>query len=122
MCFGQAHLIESDEKVSALHAMIERFYPGRDAGLRPFSALDIKATKVIGMEIEEASAKIRAAGNLDEPEDMDNPSWAGVIPVATVIGAAQPCPNNPLHPIFEGLERYVEGAHLDEVIAAVAPR
>ena len=122
MCFGQAHLIEGEAKVSALHAMIERFYPGRDAGLRPFSVQDIKATTVIGMEIEEASAKIRAAGNLDEPEDMDNPSWAGVIPVATVLGAAQPCPNNPAQPIMAGLEGYVAGAQLDAVISALAPR
>jgi len=74
------------------------------------------------MEIEDASAKIRAAGNHDEPEDMDNPSWSGVIPVATVIGAAQPCPKNPAKPIMAGLEGYVAGAHLDAVIAAVAPR
>lgn len=119
--FGQAHLIEGDAKVAALHAMIERFYPGRDAGLRPFSVQDIKATTVIGMEIEEALAKIRAAENLDEPGDMNNPSWAGVIPVATVIGAAQPCPNNPVQPIFAGLEGYVAGAELDAVIRGLAP-
>jgi hypothetical protein len=124
MCFGQANLIEGEgeAKVAALHAMIERFFPGRDAGLRPFSTQDIKATTVIGMEIEEASAKIRAAGNLDEPEDMDNPSWAGVIPVATLIGKAQPCPNNPAQPLMTGLEGYVAGARLDDVISAVASR
>jgi hypothetical protein len=72
------------------------------------------------MEIEEASAKIRAAGNLDEPEDMDNPSWAGVIPVACVIGTAQPCPNNPAQPIMAGVESYVAGSRLDDVISAVA--
>ena len=76
---------------------------------------------MIGMEIEEASAKIRAAGNLDEPEDMDNPSWAGVSPVATVIGAAQPCQNNPVQPIFAGLEGYLAGAQLDAVISAARP-
>lgn len=77
--------------------MVEGFYPGREAGLRHFSVQDIKATPVIGMEIEEASANICAAGNFDEPEDMDNPSWAGVIPVATVIGAGtrQPSPPRP---------------------------
>jgi hypothetical protein len=53
---------------------------------------------------------------------MDNPSWAGVIPVATVIGTAQPCTNNPAKPIMAGLESYVAGVHLDEVIAALAPR
>lgn len=122
MCFGLAHLIEGAAKVAALHAMIERFFPGRDAGLRPFSAQDIKATTVVGMEIEEASAKIRAAGNLDEPEDIGNPSWAGVIPVATVIGAAEPCPNNPPDPIMAGLEAYATGARLDAVLAGVTAK
>ena len=35
MCFGQAHLIEGDAKVAALHAMIARFYPGRAPGCGP---------------------------------------------------------------------------------------
>jgi nitroimidazol reductase NimA-like FMN-containing flavoprotein (pyridoxamine 5'-phosphate oxidase superfamily) len=121
LCFGQARIIEGDEKVAALHAMIERYYPGRDAGLRPFSTQDIKATTVIGMEIEEASAKVRAKGNVDEPGDLGNASWAGVIPVTTVIGVAQPCPNNPAAPVMAGLESYAPGARLDTAIAAVAP-
>jgi uncharacterized protein len=120
MCFGLAHLIEGEAKVAALHAMIERYYPGRDVGLRPFSPSDIKATTVIGMEIENASAKVRATGNLDEPEDMENPSWAGVIPVSTVIGTAQPCPNNSVDPIRVGLEGYGAGQRLDEVLFKVS--
>ncbi|MCB1449361.1 MAG: hypothetical protein KDJ67_04455 [Nitratireductor sp.] len=46
----------------------------------------------LGMEIEEAPAKVRAPRKLEWLEDMNNPSWAGVIPVTTVIGTAQPCP------------------------------
>ncbi len=122
LCFGQARIIEGEEKVAALHAMIERYYPGRDAGLRPFSTQDIKATTVIGMEIEEASAKVRAKGNVDEPEDLGNPSWAGVIPVATVLGQAQPCPHNPVNPIMVGLDAYTPGKRLDEVLAEVQER
>ena len=117
MCFGLARLVEGEDKVAALHAMIERFFPGRDAGLRPFSKQDIKATTVISMEIEEASAKVRAVGNRDEPEDLGNPRWAGVIPVSTVIGMAQPCPHNPDDPIRAGLEAYAPGEHLDAVLA-----
>lgn len=120
MCFGLAHSIEGEAKTAALHAMIERFYPGRDAGLRPFSAQEIKATAVIGMEIEEASAKVRATGNLDDIDDMDNPSWAGVIPVSTLIGSAQPCPGNPSNPVMAGLESYLPGARLDAVIAKIS--
>ncbi len=122
MCFGQARLLEDERKVAALHAMLERYFPGRDAGLRPFSIQDIKATTVVGMEIEQASAKVRAAGNLDEPEDLGNPSWAGVIPVSTVIGMAEPCPNNPENPIRAGLEAYAAGERLDTVLTKVLAR
>jgi nitroimidazol reductase NimA-like FMN-containing flavoprotein (pyridoxamine 5'-phosphate oxidase superfamily) len=120
MCFGQAGIIEGEAKAAALHAMIERYFPGRDAGLRPFSAQDIKATTVIGMEIDQASAKVRAKGNVDEPDDLGNPSWAGVIPVTTVIGTAEPCPHNPAHPVMTGLGAYAPGTRLDKVLAGLA--
>jgi nitroimidazol reductase NimA-like FMN-containing flavoprotein (pyridoxamine 5'-phosphate oxidase superfamily) len=120
MCFGLARQVEGKEKVAALDAMIERFFPGRGAGLRPFSKQDIKATSVVGMEIEQASAKVRAAGNLDEPEDLSNASWAGVIPVSTVIGTAEPCPHNIDRPVRTGLEAYSPGARLDAILAKVS--
>jgi uncharacterized protein len=119
MCFGQAHPVEGAARAAALRAMIERYYPGRDAGLRPSSAQEIKATAVIGMEIAQASAKVRAAGAMDEPGDMGHPGWAGVIPLATVIGAAQPCPGNPANPVAAGLAAYVPGARLDAVLAGL---
>ena len=34
--------------------------------------------------------KIRTGGPKEEPEDMDLPVWAGVIPVSTVYGAPIP--------------------------------
>lgn len=122
MCFGHARLVEGEAKLAALHAMIERFYPGRDAVLRPFTAQEIKATTVIGMEIEDAAAKVRAAGNVDEPEDLDNPSWAGVIPVSTIIGQPEPCPRNPDAPDRTGLAAYAPGERLDAVLAKVLSR
>ncbi len=59
------------------------------------------------------------AGTLDEPEDMDNLSLAGVIPASTVIGPAQPCPSNPEHPIRSGLGAYAPGERLDAILASV---
>jgi nitroimidazol reductase NimA-like FMN-containing flavoprotein (pyridoxamine 5'-phosphate oxidase superfamily) len=119
MCFGTARLVaDPAEKEEALTAMIERYFPGRAARLRPFSAQDIKATKVVGMTIDEASAKVRAKGNVDEPEDLGNPSWAGVIPVRTVIGAREPCPHNTPAADATGLEAYADGGRLDDALRA----
>ncbi|ODN69714.1 pyridoxamine 5'-phosphate oxidase family protein [Methylobrevis pamukkalensis] len=92
MCFGTARILDDpDEKAAALRAVVDRLYPDRTASLRTVTAQEIKATMVIGMDIEEASAKVRAAGVGDDEEDYAHPVWAGVIPVKTVLGAAEPC-------------------------------
>lgn len=90
MCFGTARLVEDVEaKKAALDRMIDRYYPGRPATLRPSTVQEIKATTVIAMAIEDASAKLRGKGVGDEPEDLGLPIWAGVIPLRTVVGPAE---------------------------------
>ncbi len=42
------------------------------------------------MAIDEASAKVRTGGPVDEPEDYELPVWAGTIPLRTVAGEALP--------------------------------
>ena len=96
MCFGTARIVaDPDEKRTALDRMIDRYYPGRAATLRTSTTQEIKATTVIAMEIEEASAKVRTKGVGDEPEDLGLPIWAGVIPLRTVIGEAEISPHVP---------------------------
>lgn len=118
MCFGTARIIdEPQEKLKALAGVVDRFYPGRSETLRPISVQEAKATTVIGMRIEEASAKARAKGVGDDEEDYGHPVWAGVIPVRMVIGAAEPCPR-----LLPGIERpqnlsgYAEGERLDRAL------
>lgn len=118
MCFGTAAIIDDPEhKARALAGVVDRFYPGRSGELRTNHPQEVKATMVIGMQIEEASAKSRAKGVGDDDEDMATPLWAGVIPVSTVIGAAETSPHVPA-----GVERpgllgiYREGRTLDEAL------
>ena len=93
MCFGTARLVEDpEEKIGALRDVVDRFYPGRSALLRPITQQEVKATTVIAMPIDDAAAKVRAKGVGDDEEDFDLPIWAGVIPVTTVLGAAETCP------------------------------
>lgn len=90
MLFGRAHkLTDADEKLAKLENFVNRVVPGRWAGLRPVNKKELKATTVLGMEIAEASAKVRAAGVVDDEEDYALPIWAGVVPVRMVAGAAQ---------------------------------
>lgn len=93
MAFGQARLIEDQrEKERALVMMVDRLFPGRTAQLRQSSTQEIKATSVVHMEIERASAKIRAKGVVDEDEDYPLPIYAERLPIRTVIGTPEPCP------------------------------
>ena len=95
MVFGTAHKIEDEaEKHRALQAMTEDYFPGRWAHLRPVTAQEFKATTVLYMDIEEASAKDRT-GPPGDPEEAAFPVWAGVIPVEAKLGAPIPDANNP---------------------------
>jgi hypothetical protein len=97
--------------------MVDRLFPGRTAGLRPSSEQEIKATTVIVMEIERASAKIRAKGVADDEEDYILPIYAERIPIRTIIGAPEPCPR-----LEGGIQRpanllgYHEGRPLEDAL------
>ena len=55
---------------AARHGRLRRpFLPGRSKLLRPANKQEIKATTFVGMEMEQASGKIRAMGVHDEEED-----------------------------------------------------
>jgi nitroimidazol reductase NimA-like FMN-containing flavoprotein (pyridoxamine 5'-phosphate oxidase superfamily) len=100
MCFGQAKRVEGQEKEQALVLMVDRLFPGRTAQLRQSSHQEIKATTVIMMDIEQASAKIRARGVVDEDEDYELPIYAERIPLQLVMGEPEPCPR-----LMPGVER-----------------
>ena len=101
MAFGQASLVaDPEEKRRALVMMVDRFFPGRTAGLRASTDLEIKATSVVTMAIERASAKIRAKGVADDEEDYALPIHAERLPIHTVLGEAEPCPR-----LLPGVER-----------------
>jgi nitroimidazol reductase NimA-like FMN-containing flavoprotein (pyridoxamine 5'-phosphate oxidase superfamily) len=119
MAFGTARLLEEPgEKARALVMMVDRLFPGRTAGLRPTTAQELKATSVVWMDIEDASAKIRARGVVDEDEDYALPVYAERIPVTTVLGRPEPCPRleeGVLRP--EGLAGYAAGRLLQDALS-----
>jgi nitroimidazol reductase NimA-like FMN-containing flavoprotein (pyridoxamine 5'-phosphate oxidase superfamily) len=93
MAFGKARKVEDVvEKERELNRFIERLYPGRNATLRGIAPQELKATTLLSMEIEEASAKIRTGPPKDDEPDYARDCWAGVIPIAQAIGAAIPDP------------------------------
>jgi uncharacterized protein len=91
MLIGRATIVEDrDEKRAALRAVIEHIVPGRWDDVRAPTDNELKATAVLALPIEEASAKVRSGGPLDDEEDYALPAWAGVIPLASTASSPEP--------------------------------
>jgi len=88
---GQGRPIEDPKrKDRALRALVEHIVPGRSDDARGPSRKELKATEVIELEIDEASAKIRTGPPGDASADMDLLVWAGELPIATSFGEPVP--------------------------------
>jgi uncharacterized protein len=84
---GKAEIVSDEaEKLEALRLFTEHIVPGRWQEVRQPNAKELKQTIVLSLELNEASAKIRTGGPIDDEEDYALPVWAGVIPVSMVRG------------------------------------
>jgi hypothetical protein len=87
MLFGKPYKVADPEaKLAKMEQFVERVYPGHWKNLRPVNNQELKAMSVFGLHIDEAVAKVRSGGPIDEPEDYRLPIWAGVVPVRQVLG------------------------------------
>jgi len=83
MLLGTARLVTAEqEKLTALRAVVEHVVPGRWEDVRAPTAKELAATAVLALAVEEASAKVRTGGPVDDEEDYALEAWAGVIPLA----------------------------------------
>ncbi|HEY8544177.1 MAG TPA: pyridoxamine 5'-phosphate oxidase family protein [Acidimicrobiales bacterium] len=108
--FGQAERIDDpDEKLRALEVLVEHLVPGRSAEVRAPSPVEARQTLVLAVPLDEVSVKRRAHGVVDEPEDLELPVWAGVLPLPVVPGTPEPDPllppDRPVSPSVAGWRR-----------------
>lgn len=97
LILGKAELVvDKDEKNRALEAFTEHVVPGRWAEVRWPNELELKATTVLRLPINEASAKIRTGPPIDDDEDYAMNVWAGVLPLSLI--PAQPVADEKLDP------------------------
>jgi hypothetical protein len=87
-------VVAEPEKRAFLAALVERSSPGRSRLVRPPSAKELAATRVLALPIEEASAKIRAGGPLIDAEDLAVPVWTGQLPIALRAMSHIPTPDH----------------------------
>ena len=96
MAFGRAHKIsDPEEKEQKMKNFVDALYPGRWDVLRPMTKQEFKATMILGLELNEVSAKVRTGGPGDDDEDFALPIWAGVIPMHVRMEAPVDCPRLP---------------------------
>ncbi len=85
--FGTATLVPDEEKNDALFVVSEQILKGRWDEAREPIQKELKATTVLAVKIESASAKIRTGAPGDDKPDYDLPIWAGVLPIKQVFEA-----------------------------------
>ena len=87
-------VVDPDEKLAALEAFSEQVMPGRWAEARGPTRQEVKATSILALPLDEASAKVSGGGPDDgETEDAELPVWAGHVPLRLVAGEPVPCPH-----------------------------
>ena len=70
MAFGTAHKVTGrDEKEARMKAMVDQLFPGRWDMLRKMQEKELKATTILGLELNEVSAKVRVGPPVDHEDD-----------------------------------------------------
>jgi uncharacterized protein len=83
--YGRGELVEDEqEKLAALEAITEHIIPGRWHEARQPNRKELKATSVVCIQIDEASAKVRSGPPADDEADYALPIWAGALPLQEV--------------------------------------
>jgi len=84
---GRAAKVDDEtEKRHAFDTIVDHVLPGRSTLARPSNPSELRTTLVLRLPIEEGSAKVRAGGPIDDPDDLDLPVWAGIVPLRLVPG------------------------------------
>ena len=87
---GTARKVSQPAEVAAGFArLVEHVAPGRSAEVRAPNDVETRQTVLLEVPIAEASAKARTGGPVEDPADLDDVSWGGVVPVTTAFGPPQ---------------------------------
>ena len=108
--FGRGSLAPETEKLAYMRHFTNRLLPGRWDDARQPNEQELKATTVVSIPIELASAKVRVGPPKDDAEDYALPVWAGVLPIRQQF---LPPEKDPKLPEDTPLPEYIR-AHIKE--------
>lgn len=90
---GTARTVDDpEERLVALRAISDHVLPGRWDDVREPSEKELRATSVLALPIEEASAKVRSGPPGDDEDDYARDCWAGVLPLRLTADTPIPDP------------------------------
>lgn len=119
MVFGVARPVPEADKAAALEAFMERLCPGRSAAVRPPTAAELKQTAVMELDIEEAVVKVRSGPPHDDPADLAQPVWAGVVPLSLRVEPVQRDGEEPRDAVAPEPWAGAEGQGFDRVLTGL---
>lgn len=92
--FATGRRVEDEgERRLALDAIVDHVVPGRSAEARPPTGAELRATRVLALDLASASAKVRTGPPTVDDADAGWPAWTGTIPITLVRG--MPVPASP---------------------------
>jgi len=93
MVFGACTQLDGEAKLAGLRAMTEAWMPGRWDTLRETNKRELAATLVMELPLDEWSVKLSSTDPDDPDSDLDEPVWAGVLPIVSSYGEPVPAPD-----------------------------
>ncbi|HEV8064526.1 MAG TPA: pyridoxamine 5'-phosphate oxidase family protein [Acidimicrobiales bacterium] len=97
---GDLTVVRDDEqKRAVLAALMDKLVPGRNADARQPEPDELRQTVVLRLPLTSVAAKVRTGGPLDGETEGDRPIWAGIRPILSCWGVAEPAED-----LLDGLE------------------
>ncbi|KAG6009346.1 hypothetical protein E4U21_002654 [Claviceps maximensis] len=112
VAYGRAHVVTDEaERKWAMELIMDNMVPGRWAATRYPNEAEQKRTGIIRVEIDSASAKVRAGTTGEDradlkDEEMRRRVWAGVVPAHLVWGEPVAAPTNLMEPTPQYIEEW----------------
>ena len=88
--FGKASLVADEDKNRALDALSHAMIPGRPAEVRSSTKKELAATIIVSLPLDECSVKISVNEVDDDEADLNQGTWAGILPINTSFGTPIP--------------------------------